>query len=138
MSVALVVALELFTCGLYTPIWFIQRGRFLNGLDTSESINDGMSIASLTVWVLSFFAVVFSGIMHNPGLMRLAHLANLTGAVVVIIMSFRAREMIEQHMRRIGQHVRLSGLATFFLQVIYLQYHINRIPETSNVARHFD
>ena len=150
MSVVVVVLLTFITCGVYSPIWFLQRRAFLNALDSSEKkISDGLVISALVVWSLSLVITIFALITiftgFNEGLAApsspldgLDRLLSFAGGVMLLMLSFRAKNRIAQHMLRTGHHVPMSGLATFFLQIYYLQYKINQLPEQVDVAHHFD
>ncbi|MCC6557919.1 MAG: DUF4234 domain-containing protein [Polyangiaceae bacterium] len=141
MSVALLVVLTLVTCGLYSPIWFLKRRRFLNALDSSErEIPEGLPIAIIIVWGSSLLLSAAMGALESDGkaLEALDRLATMAGGVMLLMLSFRAKNRIAQHMLRAGQHTPMSGLATFFLQTYYLQYKINLMPDHVDVARRFD
>jgi len=151
MSVALLVLLTFVTCGVYSPIWFLRRRDFLNALDSSEKeITDGLVISVLVVWsislvitILAVVAVVVAGVSEGSSASSspidgIDRLLSFAGGVMLLMLSFRAKNRIAQHMLRMGHHVEMSGLATFFLQTYYLQYKINQLPEQVDVARHFD
>jgi hypothetical protein len=145
MSVALLILLTVVTCGVYTPIWFLQRRRFLNALDSSEKeIPEGMPIAVAVVWGIGVVLSIVAGFTEEAGgsgaggLDALDRLLTLAGGIMLIMLSFRAKNRISQHMLRQGHHTPMSGAATFFFQTYYLQYKINRLPEHIDVAHHFD
>jgi len=57
----------------------------------------------------------------------------LVVAIVMLVMTFRVKDMIEDHATpdvdsgtMFVEHVKLSGLMTFFFSIYYLQWAINR------------
>ena len=51
--------------------------------------------------------------------------------VILIILSFKVRRILREHLEGHREEaegkIELSGLATFFFQIYYLQYRINRL-----------
>jgi hypothetical protein len=150
MSVVVVILLTFITCGVYAPIWFLQRRAFLNALDSSEKkISDGLVISALVAWsislVITLVAIVAILGEFDEGFWAwsspmdgIDRLISFAGGIMLLMLSFRAKNRIAQHMLRMGHHVPMSGLATFLLQIYYLQYKINQLPEQVDVAHHFD
>ena len=57
------------------------------------------------------------------------NLLNLAAAVCLIILAFKVRRILIQHYdENMGMNIGFSGVATFFLGELYLQYKINRLP----------
>ena len=52
-----------------------------------------------------------------------------------MIQSFKVRRMLTEHLAaHTGQPVSISGLGTFFFQILYLQYKINQVLVRSTGA----
>jgi hypothetical protein len=127
----------MFTCGLYMPFWYMKRRSFLESIDGSARIGQ-LQEWYIGLWAVSMICTVVGSVGKSKGFEMLGSLANLAAAIVVLTMAFRTKALLERYLSRMNLPERLSGLATFFLQIYYLQYRINRLPESSDVASAFD
>jgi hypothetical protein len=122
------------TCGLFVPIWFFMRRRWLNILTQDQKLGAGMPAGALALdlfaWLLVFASLVFAdeGVvtMMGYGINAFAFVSGL----LVLGAAFKTRAIIDWHYnytREMG--ISVSGVATFFFTILYLQYVINRLPE---------
>jgi hypothetical protein len=55
------------------------------------------------------------------------NLISLTAGIVLLIQCFKVRRIFQQHFNdHLGRNISFSGVATFFFQIFYLQYKVNR------------
>ena len=134
----LVMILFLFiTFGVYYPVWWFRRRAGLNRLD---------SPGKLALWPLLLFGGLFAiqfGIgfvrglspgeqIPGPDVELLLGLFQLGIGILMIIQSFKVKDMIEDHAApppesgpMFGGQVKLSGIMTFVFSIFYLQWAIN-------------
>ena len=137
-SVLMMIVFMFITLGLYYVAWWFRRRPGLNRLDSPRK---------LALWPLLLFAALFAiqfglGIVAglNPdeptvgsGVEQMVAIYQLAVGIVMIIQTFRVKDMIEDHAApeahsgpMFAEHVKLSGLMTFFFSIFYLQWAINR------------
>lgn len=140
MSVLLLILLTVVTCGIYTLVWLSQRRPFLNSLDRSEQVSAGMINTVIGCYSVSFILGLAAGITDNDGLDGLSRLFSFVSSITLLVSCFRWKRMFERYLVRssVGGYQKLSGLATFFFNIYYLQYRINKLSDLSGVADHFD
>jgi hypothetical protein len=126
------------TLGLYYPVWWFRRRPGLNRLDSPRK---------LALWPLLLFGALFViqigiGIAAglNPGeqipgptLELVVGVFQLGIGILMIIQSFKVKDMIEDHAApapgsgpMFGGQVQLSGIMTFIFSIFYLQWAINK------------
>ena len=128
------------TLGLYYPIWFMRRRAALNRLDSPRKLRSWPFLTFIAVFVLQLIIGVVSGstpieqTIGSGGLLLLV-LARLAVGIVMLVQCFFVKDILEDHLAGPDDHVpnplfmeriALSGLMTFFFQIFYLQYVINR------------
>jgi len=143
-SVILVVLLSFLTVAIYYPVWFLRRRRALNGLRARDKLNAGVFVVAIVLFSVGLLLMLVAGSLEgfgegldrrdllavSKGLEGFAQFLNLVAAIALLIQCFKVRRMLTEHVQaRTGHTVSLSGPATFFLQIFYLQYKINRILE---------
>jgi len=148
-SVTLVIALSFLTVAIYYPVWFLRRRRALNGLHARDKLNAGVFVVAIVLFSVGLLLMLVSGALEgfgeglgrhdllavSKGLEGFAQFLNLVAAIALLIQCFKVRRILTEHMQaRPGRPVSLSGLATFFLQIFYLQYKINRILDSGGAG----
>ena len=148
-SVILVIALSFLTVAIYYPVWFLRRRRALNGLHARDKLNAGVFVVAIVLFSVGLLLMLMSGALEgfgeglgrrdllavSKGLEGFAQFLNLVAAIALLIQCFKVRRILSEHMQaRTGRPVSLSGLATFFLQIFYLQYKINRILDSAGAG----
>jgi hypothetical protein len=136
-SLWLMIVLTIATLGIYYPVWYIRRRPGLNRLDSPRKLAlwpFGLVIAwSVLVFVVGLLTGERSEIeVLGAGLALVLRLGQVAVAILMIIQSFKIKDIIQDHATRADssglfvEHVKLSGLMTFFFSIFYLQWAINR------------
>lgn len=139
-SVILMIVLSLVTFGLYYPLWFLRRRAALNRLDSPRKL-PWWPFAIIIAWfVFQFIAgVAAASTPHEQavgsGTNLFVNLVQLAVGILMLVQSFVTKDILEDHLTGPGDAVpnplfvdavKLSGVMTFFFQIFYLQYVINR------------
>ena len=127
------------TFGIYYIVWFFRRRSALNQLNSSRKLALWPLLAFAGDFAIELgFALAAGGapveVAFGPGVAALLALARLAVGVVMIWQCFVIKDIIEDHLTpddaglqpMFVERVKLSGLATFFFSILYLQYAINR------------
>lgn len=128
-SVPLIVLLSLITMGVYYPVWFILQMDSFNAMNSKVKLKKGAFITVIILFVLSVAAAFASiGLEGNSdadsarALDLMSRFFNIAGGLILLVESFRVKKILSEHF-----NAKLSGIATFFFNVLYLQYKINRL-----------
>lgn len=136
-SLLLMVVLTIVTLWLYVPIWYIRRRKALNQLDSPRKLDAWPFLLFLAFWIFSFLVGMIEGASphsNHQGLDLFVGLTRLAIGILIIVQSFRVKDILEDHLAGPGdqvrrgfgeQEVKLSALLTFFFSIFYLQYTIN-------------
>lgn len=144
-SVLLMVLLAVVTLGIYVPIWYVRRVKPFNALRSTVKLTGALPLAALALVIIQFGAAFMQGILEALGVARLAgllsaygSLLNLGYAVVMLVLAFRIRDVLQDHLRaRVADYggpssvalqaqvYSLSGVWTFLFNAFYLQWKIN-------------
>ena len=137
-SVLAMIAFTFLTLGLYPIIWLFRRRAGLNALNSSRKLPLWPLLALVALTVVDFvfaFAEALSPGTITTGLSSALLVARLATSIVIIVQMFTIKSIIEDHAYTpadpgapalFADRVQLSGLATFFFSVFYLQYAINK------------
>ncbi len=133
MSTPLVIILCFVTLGIYVPIWFLLQRRALNELASMRKITVGMPVAALVLFCLSTLLIPVQLLAADEtgarGWEVIENLISMSGSIMVLITAFNVRRILDDHFRmHLGMPLQLSGIATFFFTIFYLQYKINDLP----------
>ncbi len=143
-----VILLSIVSFGLYLPIWFLTRREAINQLRSRHKIGWGMLAFLLLLQIAGVVALIVSAraglAMEAPDAEKSFLLISgviETGAwIVILIQSFKVRQILLDYFSApesgpfsgpmsLQRDVSLSGVATFFFHIFYLQYKINRLLE---------
>jgi len=143
-SVILMFVFTLLTAGLYYPIWFLRRRAALNQLASPKKLQLWPFVVML-LWFLFAFGFGFvAGVNRaltgsvgglSPETQLVFSIVRLAVGILMLVQCFRTKDILEDHFAGPGDQVasplfadvvRLSGVMTFFFQIFYLQYAINR------------
>ena len=121
----LVLLLTVLTCGIFHWVWGIVQASWMKKVQPSSKAMIYYIVA------LALFAFLFVTIATPPGPVRaLGRLANLGGSIVWLVGAFSMRSSIEEHYNSAEPiALQLSGVMTFFFNVIYFQYHFTQIAK---------
>jgi len=139
-SVVLMIVLSIVTFGLYYAIWFLRRRAALNRLDSPRKLRIWPFVIFIAWFVLQFIVGIASGSAApeqtiDAGAALLLNLVQTAVGILMVVQCFFTKDILEDHLVGPGDHVpnplfvdtvKLSGVMTFFFQIFYLQYAINR------------
>jgi hypothetical protein len=81
------------------------------------------------------FLAGFGAALDTPGLAGFGAVLILAGAICGIVAAFKIRDAMEEYYNSVeNMGLALSGVMVFFFNVIYIQYHINRIARMKNAG----
>lgn len=125
MSVLLLLLLCVVTFGLFQPIWFFMRRRFLDSLDGQLRFSVVWPVLQVVLFACGAAVALGAAVGSSKDLGQVGELAFRAGGIVGVVACFRARRLLIRHHQANGSHRSLSGVATFFFGVLYLQHTIN-------------
>jgi len=137
-SVVLMIVLTLLTFGVYYPIWFLRRRAGLNRLNSPRKLQLWPFVIVIAWLACQFIAGIVAGLNGQPiggSLAILFNIVQLAVGILLLVQSFFTKDILEDHLSGPGDDIpnplfvetlKLSGVMTFFFQIFYLQYVINR------------
>jgi len=139
--VILTIIFTIITAGIYYPCWFLTRRDQINELHSHEKIGKGVFIFGIMILSISLFLALVSGFLEGmgegfdtveflviaKGVDGIDKLLSLVVGITLLVQCFKVRRIFRNHFNdHLGRNISFSGLATFFFQIYYLQYKINR------------
>ncbi len=128
-GVPLVLLLSMITMGIYYPVWFILQMDSFNSMNSGVKLKKGAFVAVIVLFALSiaaaFASIGLEGKTYEDAARTLdlvSRFLNIAGGIILLVESFRVKKILSEHF-----NAKLSGIATFFFNVLYLQYKINRL-----------
>ena len=139
-SVVLMIVLSIVTFGLYYPIWFLRRRDALNRLDSPRKLRLWPFVIVIAWFVFQFIVGIAAGSAPleqtiGAGAALLINVVQLAVGILMVVQNFFTKDILEDHLVGPGDRVpnplfvdtvKLSGVMTFFFQIFYLQYVVNR------------
>ncbi|HLG55261.1 MAG TPA: DUF4234 domain-containing protein [Vicinamibacterales bacterium] len=132
-------AFVVLTLGIYYLVWFFRRRTALNQLNSPRKLRLWPLLAFTADFVLEIGFTLAAGdetieVAFGAPVAMLLTLVRLAVGIVMIWQCFIIKDIIEDHVAPADaglqpmfvERVKLSGLATFFFSIFYLQYAINR------------
>lgn len=124
--------LSLFTLGIYGVYWLYKRTELLNELSKTQPISRNFITTAVSCYavltVLNYGGSFLFGPELPMALSLTTSVLSLVNIVLLIMWYFGVKRLVENLPILIfGEKIRLSGVMTFFFNVIYLQYKINQI-----------
>lgn len=125
----IVLALDIVTCGLFGWAWIIVQAVWLRKvLPQSKGL----------IYVIIAVALIFTGSASNASrqIGTFGGFFSLGGLVIWLMGIFSMKASIEEHFNTaepIG--LQLSGVMTFFFNVIYFQYHFTEIARAKQAQQ---
>ena len=139
-SIVVMIVLLIVTLGLYYPIWFLRRRVALNRLDSPKKLRLWPFMVWLTLFAVELGVGAAAGSapveeVIGSAAISLLKLSEFAVGILMVVQCFIIKDILEDHL--VGPEdyvstslftgpVNLSGLKTFFLQILYLQWVINR------------
>jgi len=129
----LVLLFEVMTCGMFNAVWGIVLGVWMRKVSPQSK-----AVYYYIAWAVTLVAIFFSSFIsaatHSGD--SLTHLLQLTSFVISMFARYTLRSSLEEHYNTVEpMGLALSGVMTFFFDVIYFQYHINDIMQRKNFDR---
>jgi hypothetical protein len=123
------------TGGIYWAIWFLTRKDAINSLQSKEKLSTGVLVFVFVAASMSVLGALISGGLEGFGEMHMAEVFNVFGGlldlitgITMLVQCFKIRRILKAHFNLyLRRGVYFSGVATFFLGILYLQYKINRL-----------
>lgn len=133
-SVVLMVILSIVTYGIYIPIWFLKGMAALNNLKSKLKVKKAYFIVVLVLAIISLLLLVpplMFGVSSSIGQMvdKIDSAVNLMFGIAILAVSFDIKRILEDHFG-----IKLSGIATFFFTIFYLQYKINELIDSGKTS----
>ncbi len=139
MHWALVLVLALVTCGLFSLVWIFIEASFVKKIKPTSKVIMmyalGIILEFAGAFLSSFLSVVLGAAGGDSASMVLlassiGMLAYLAAIVLIIMGHFKMRSALLEYYNTVEPiNLRLSGVMTFFFNVLYFQYHFSRIAE---------
>ena len=139
-SVLLMIILTILTYAIYMPIWCLRRIGWLNSLSGSKKLGSRLPIFALVIFCVSAFILLLEIGIEDVAIINVLdaidEFINLAGGATILVIAFKIRGILDEHFNKnLNMGISFSGVATFFFTFYYLQYKINRLPEsTASVA----
>ena len=152
-SVIILIILSIITLGIYNSIWYIKRSSELNNLKTQKKSKKGLAIFSLIIYLIMLVSVILLQIIaitSDQNIINKENIKNidfkdvpieftilfilifslsLINLILLLILGFNTRKILNQALINKGTKVKLSWFYTLIFNLLYLQYEINRIIE---------
>jgi len=134
------IVLFVMTFGFYYPIWFLRRRGALNRLDSQRNLRLWPFLAWFALFAVELIVGLAAGSAPNEEIIgaggsAVLNLSQIAVGILMAVQCFITKDILEDHLIGPEDHVsaspfagpvKLSGLKTFFLQIFYLQWVINR------------
>ena len=127
---ALVLLLAFCTCGIFSIVWFFIEANFVKKLDP-RSKGVTMFVLYLGLYLVGILSGV-GGALAGSDLKAVGSIVSALayiGAVVCMLIGiFDMRKSLETHYNSVEPiGLKLSGVMTFFFNLLYFQYHFSRV-----------
>lgn len=146
-NILLMILLMVVSLGLYAPIWFLRRRDALNHLDSPRKLAAWPQVVFIAVLVM-YAAVELTVVLLESAVIStetavavlsvvpFLALVRFGAAILMLLQCFKTKDILEDHLAGPAdgarqamfaeERVKLSGVLTFILQILYLQHIINR------------
>ena len=124
--------LNLITGGIYKIIWIYSRIFYFNNLKSRLKLNLKMIKFTILVFFSSIFLLIIFFIVpeeYSAFISITAQVLAILSTFLLLQLSFAIRFILLEHYGK-NTPIKISAVLTLFLNVFYLQYKINRLPET--------
>lgn len=125
----LVLLIGVCTCGLFSYAWLIVEAAFTKKLRPASNAML-LVILGIAGFFVGGFVGGFLGAMNHGEASPIGPLINIAAFVVYIIGIFKMKSDLEDYYNSTEPiNLQLSGVMTFFFNVMYFQYHLSRIAK---------
>jgi len=120
---AWVLVLAIVTLGIFSWIWMFVEAAYANKLRTNSK--------PLLFYCLGLPGFFIAGVLSaTPDLKGLGALMQIGAAILLICGHFSLKNALEEYYNSVEPiNLQLSGVMTFFFNVLYFQYHLSKIRE---------
>src|SRR5271157_4980266 len=126
---ALVLVLGWVTCGVFSLVWMFIQSSFIKKIRPASNVTM-LYVVYIALIVVGEIVNVVAITQQAPAGTAIGGLLCLGAMVVVIIAIFKARSLLLEYYNTVEPiNLRLSGVMTFFFNILYFQYHFTRIAE---------
>jgi hypothetical protein len=119
---ALVLLLSIVTCGVFVWVWMFVQAVYMKKQRPGNTVITLYAIGLVVVLFGAFCAGAMQA-MHSDSAVAF-QLVELGGGITVLVGHFKLRDAIEE-----AFNIQLSGAMTFFFNIVYFQYHLNRVRQ---------
>lgn len=129
---ALVLLFGVLTLGIFSYIWAFVQSNWVRKIDAQSRATTYYVLWLLFGVVGAFFRTAGSvrGGDEGVALAKFSVLLSLVGAVFLIVGAFNIRRSLEAYYNNVEPiHLWMSGVMTFFFNILYIQYHLTRIAK---------
>jgi hypothetical protein len=124
----LVLGIDIITCFLFGWVWAVVQASWVRKVQPESK-----AIVYYAVALTLFAFAVIMRVSGSQETQAVGSLVNLVGAVFWFVAAFSMKNSLEEHYNTAEPiALRLSGVMTFFFNVIYFQYHFTEINEMKN------
>jgi hypothetical protein len=116
-------------CGIFMWVWIFVQANFVKKLrpDTKCMLFYGLGVAGI---VLGYIVIIAGAAAKEDAITAFAGLIFLVACVFIIMGHFSLKNSLEDYYNTVEPlQLQLSGVMTFFFNVIYFQYHFNWIRQ---------
>ncbi|MFW5740294.1 MAG: hypothetical protein ACOC1F_08005 [Myxococcota bacterium] len=138
-GVLTLMLLNIVSCGIYAAYWYLMRQPLVDSLHSQSKVGRGMPTFVIAGSAINIAGVAFAILLFEadpvvgPSLEIVARLAGFAAGIVNLILAFKVRAALLDHTRRYEPGYSVSAVATFFFNVLYLQYKINRMTVRAKI-----
>jgi hypothetical protein len=126
-----VILFSFMTFGIFAWIWCLKEARFAKKLDphTSAWILMLIAVIAYAFAIPCYIGMISIGDSDVRSIFALLELlCSLTGGILFIVAGFQIRRAMVTYYNTVEPiGLRMSGAMTFFFNIIYIQYHFDRI-----------
>lgn len=139
LGVIALLLLNSITCGIYGSYWFLMRQPFVDSMHSGTKIGRSVPTLILAGNGINIAISVLSMAMTSSGealpaiVGVMSQLFSLAVGIASLIIAFKIRGVLLDHGRRLEPGYSVSALATFFFNILYLQYKINRMKTHADI-----
>jgi len=120
------------TMGIFILVWIFKQANFVQSIDPRSKAKT-LYIAGILLEVVYVVLVVAGTALQNsltPILIGLGGLLALVAVVCIILAHFKMRSSLVGYYNSVENiGLRLSGVMTFFFNILYFQHHFTRIAD---------
>jgi len=126
---ALVLVLGMVTCGVFSFVWIFIQAAFIKKIRPASNLIM-LYVIAVVLAVVGYPIFLISSMQEAQAGIALGGLIYFGGLVMNFVAIFKARSLLLEYYNTVEPiNLRLSGVMTFFFNILYFQYHFTRIAE---------